>query len=394
MLLEPELYTVKNLNQYPKENTTVDCDPDDVAYVIYTSGSTGRPKGVVIAHKSATNTILDINQKFNITEKDRIIGLSSMCFDLSVYDIFGALSVGATLIMVPDQRDVLNITDVIQKHQITFWNSVPAIMDMLVENLRSDFLNDSLRLVLLSGDWIPLKLPEKIKTYFSNAEVISLGGATEGTVWSIYYPIKEVREDWKSIPYGRPLGNQKYYVLNAQRKLCPMGVPGELYIGGLGVALGYCNDEKKTKNSFINHPDLRYLYRTGDYGVMRRDGYIDFLGRQDRQVKIRGYRIEIEEIESNLIKHAAVEKAIVVDRTDKNNQKYLSCYIVANRNLTVSELRDYLSNKLPEYMIPSYFIQLEKMPLTSNGKIDRKSLPEPDESLLYDRRYEAPANNT
>ncbi len=263
----------------------------------------------MVKHKAAANTIIDINNKFNVNEEDRIIGLSSMCFDLSVYDIFGALSSGAALVMINDQRDIKNINDVIKKHDISIWNSVPAIMDMLLDNIGIDYGtevdyrqssygnevavdyssysdNDSLRLVLLSGDWIPLTLPEKIQNKFSNAEVISLGGATEASIWSIYYPVEEVQMDWKSIPYGIPLANQKFYVLNYNKDICPVEVIGELYIGGDGLAEGYMNDEEKTNNAFINHPDLGRLYNTGDYGVLHREGYIEFFGRKDQQIKI------------------------------------------------------------------------------------------------------------
>ncbi|WP_169513131.1 AMP-binding protein, partial [Bacillus fungorum] len=251
--------------------------PDSIAYAIYTSGSTGTPKGVVIKHQAAVNTILDINSKFDVTEKDKVIGLSNLSFDLSVYDIFGTLAAGATLVLIEDQRDVKAVRETVLQKGITIWNSVPMVMEMLVDycesiNNNNEIIDYSdlpdLRLVLLSGDWIPLSLPERIKEQFLGSEVISLGGATEASIWSIYYPIEEVSEEWKSIPYGYPLSNQTYYVLNYANEICPIGVKGELYIGGMGLAEGYLNDQEKTNTAFINHPQLGRIYKTGDMGKM------------------------------------------------------------------------------------------------------------------------------
>ncbi len=413
MLLTPNSYEENGLSSYSDENLANQNSPDDLAYIIYTSGSTGKPKGVVITHGAVTNTIIDINQKFKVNEADKIIGLSSMCFDLSVYDIFGALSTGATLVMIPDVRDIHNAIEVVKKEKITIWNSVPAIMDMTVENMESkegeevSFWQvghnsgmsieydtyDSLRLVMLSGDWIPLSLPDRIREKFLFADVVSLGGATEASIWSIYYPVREVKKEWKSIPYGIPLANQEFYVLNYEMAPCPVGVQGELYIGGIGVAKEYMNDEEKTRNSFIMHPEYGRLYRTGDYGVMHQDGYIDFLGRKDHQVKIRGHRIELGEIESSLLKHNSIRKAVVIDRSDNRNKKYLCAYIVADGEVKSEDLKEHLGKDLPEYMIPTYFISINDIPLTPNGKVNRKELPEPDESVLKSIEYITPRNS-
>ena len=397
MLLDMDFYDKNNIKQYP-DSAVNEGQPKDIAYVIYTSGSTGKPKGVVITHQSAANTIIDINQKFKINEKDRIIGLSSLCFDLSVYDVFGALSTGATLVMVQDQREAKKLLNVIKNQNITFWNSVPAIMGMMIDYIEDEeYLNNdvfnSLRMVLLSGDWIPVTLPDRIKKSFPNADVISLGGATEASIWSIYYPIENVENGQKSIPYGLPLANQRFYVLDEEKNLCPVGVTGELYIGGIGVAQGYLNDEEKTKNAFINHCTLGMIYKTGDFGVFRYDGTIEFLGRMDTQVKIRGYRIELGEIESQLLKNQAVKEAVVVAKNDNKGEKYLAAYIVLQNEISWGELRQHLTQSLPEYMIPSSFVSLDKMPLTSNGKIDRNNLPEPKlERVRTLQHYTAPAN--
>ncbi|KNY28148.1 non-ribosomal peptide synthetase [Pseudobacteroides cellulosolvens] len=391
LILHPDSYEQNNVREY-NENDICIYYPDEIAYVIYTSGSTGKPKGVIITHNGAVNTILDINNKFNVCESDRIIGISSMCFDLSVYDIFGALSTGAALIMVPDQRDVFNLINVVHEKKITIWNTVPAIMDMMLEYANNQTQSESLRLVMLSGDWIPLTLPEKISNNFPNAQIISLGGATEASIWSIYFPVKGIKSSWKSIPYGYPLTKQQLYILNFNRQLCPVGVPGEIYIGGKGVALGYLNDEIRTKESFIQHPQFGYLYKTGDFGVLH-DGYIEFLGRKDNQVKIQGYRIEIDEIQNRLIKHPSVKNSIVTVFTDKKNEKHLCAYVVSDREIQNHEFRSFLSKDLPLYMIPTYFIKVDKIPLTPNGKLDGKSLPPLDKAQVKATEFVMPRND-
>ncbi|HAA27488.1 MAG TPA: non-ribosomal peptide synthetase, partial [Cyanobacteria bacterium UBA8553] len=231
---------------------------DDLAYVIYTSGSTGKPKGVAIAHRAAVNTILDINQRFDVKSQDRVFALSSLSFDLSVYDIFGTLAAGGTIV-IPDAlatKDPSHWLELIVQHQVTIWNSVPALMQMLVDYAagRRQSWTRSLRLVLLSGDWLPVSLPDQIRALSDNVQLVSLGGATEASIWSILYPIEQVDPSWKSIPYGRPMANQRFYVLNHAHQLCPVWVPGQLYIGGMGLANGYWRDEQKTNASFMIHP--------------------------------------------------------------------------------------------------------------------------------------------
>ncbi|MEC4812893.1 MAG: amino acid adenylation domain-containing protein [Scytonema sp. PMC 1069.18] len=374
--------------------------PEDLAYVIYTSGSTGIPKGVMISHQSVVNTILDINQRFHINANDRVLALSSLSFDLSVYDIFGTLAAGGTIVIpeAANTKDPAHWTQLIIKHQITVWNSVPALMQMLVEYASGhpEVAFNTLRLVLLSGDWIPLSLPDQIRALSFEVKVISLGGATEASIWSILYPIEEVNSTRKSIPYGRPMANQRFYVLNETLEPCPVWVPGQLYIGGIGLAKGYWKDEEKTKASFIIHPQTQeQLYKTGDWGRYLPDGHIEFLGREDFQIKINGYRVELGEIEAALKQHSAIQEAIATV-VEEERGKVLIGYVVPKPgkeseifdvphtdsqpkpNTTGSELRRFLKQKLPEYMIPSAFMLLESLPLTPNGKVDRQALPVPD----------------
>jgi amino acid adenylation domain-containing protein len=361
--------------------------PEDLAYVIFTSGSTGLPKGVMIDHRGAVNTILDINQRFNVKPTDRVLALSSLSFDLSVYDIFGTLAAGG-IIVIPDAsatRDPAHWIELIVREQVTIWNSVPALMEMLVEYVtgKPELFPSSLRLVLLSGDWLPLTLPDRLKAMTEGVEVISLGGATEASIWSILYTIEAVDLNWKSIPYGKPMVNQRFYVLNDWLEACPTWVIGQLYIGGIGLAKGYWRDETKTKNSFIYHPRTgERLYRTGDLGRFLPDGNIEFLGRQDFQVKIRGYRIELGEIETALQQHPGIRAAVAVAVGESSNNKQLVAYFVPKpgQSPTTHELRDFLQQKLPDYMMPAAFVMLESLMLTPNGKLDRKSLPIPDQT--------------
>ncbi|MBP5971289.1 amino acid adenylation domain-containing protein [Brasilonema sp. CT11] len=389
--------------------------PEDLAYVIYTSGSTGIPKGVMISHQGVVNTILDINQRFDVNADDRVLALSSLSFDLSVYDIFGTLAAGGTIVIpeADSTKEPAHWTELIKKHQITVWNSVPALMQMLVEYASADLeiAFNTLRLVLLSGDWIPLSLPDQITALSNSVKVISLGGATETSIWSILYPIKEVNSTWKSIPYGRPMANQHFYVLHETLESCPVWVPGQLYIGGIGLAKGYWRDEEKTKASFIIHPRTgEKLYKTGDWGRCLPDGNIEFLGREDFQVKINGYRVELGEIEAALKQHYAIREAIV-SVVEEERGKVLIGYVVSEPgkaseifdipqinsqqkpNTIASELRRFLKEKLPEYMVPSAFVLLESLPLTPNGKVNRQALPAPERTKPeLEKTFVAPRN--
>lgn len=359
--------------------------PDDLAYVIYTSGSTGLPKGVMVDHKGAVNTILDINRRFQVTSEDAVFALSNLNFDLSVYDIFGTLAAGGTIVL-PDnslRKDPAHWLSLMEQGNVTVWNSVPALMQMLVEYVSGHrgIAPDSLRLIMLSGDWIPLDLPGKIKSVYEQAEVISLGGATEASIWSIHYPIDNVDPEWKSIPYGCPLSNQNFYVLSKNMEICPDWVTGDLYIGGIGLARGYWRDKEKTETSFIRHPRTQdLLYRTGDMGYYRPDGTIIFMGREDFQVKINGYRIELGEIETAAKHLPEIRGCAVSVVRDRDQEMHLVGHVVMNpkNDFSESRLRDHLESHLPNYMVPAFYTVLEELPLTANGKVNLKALPRPD----------------
>ena len=353
------------------------CSETQLAYIIFTSGSTGVPKGVMIDHRGALNTIADINRRFAVTAADVIFGVSSLYFDLSVYDLFGSTLAGARLVL-PDAATGVDPAAWLRQMQdegVTVWNSVPALMQLLVDAaLTAGVQLPQLRLVMLSGDWIPVTLPEQVRRVAPNAQVVSLGGATEASIWSIVYPIGQVPADWPSIPYGRPLANQRWYVLDEDGHELPDGVAGQLHIGGLGLALGYWADEARTAAAFITHPRSgERLYRTGDLGRLLPEGQIEFLGRADFQVKIQGYRIEIDEIEHVLLSHAAVRGAAVIV-VGSQAGKQLQAFVVSDEDLDLGALQQHVAARLPAYMVPSRLQRLARLPLTANGKVDRSAL--------------------
>ncbi|WP_435113289.1 amino acid adenylation domain-containing protein [Nocardiopsis synnemataformans] len=292
-------------------------DPDALAYVIYTSGSTGTPKGVMVSHRAALNTIADVNRRFSVGSGDRVLGLAALGFDLSVYDLFGPLGAGGALVLPHADRrgDPSHWAELAREHGVTLWNSVPAQMGMLADYLSTAPAQapTTLRVALLSGDWIPLTLADRVRAHLPGTALYSFGGATEGSIWSIHHPIGEADPSWPSVPYGRPLTNQTFHVLDERMRDRPDWVAGELHIGGAGVATGYLGDEARTAERFVTHPGTgERLYRTGDLGRYRPGGHIEFLGREDDQVKIRGHRVELAEIEAALTAHPSVASAAVL----------------------------------------------------------------------------------
>lgn len=377
----------KEIVMNPLDNLPIEIDANQLAYVIFTSGSTGNPKGVAVAHRPVINLIEWVNNKFRINGKDKILFITSISFDLSVYDIFGLLAAGGT-IYITSSNDIIEpkrIINIIIEEGITFWDSAPQALGQIMpyfDQMEFEMNKSKLRLVFLSGDWIPIKLPDIIKKYFKNVEVIGLGGATEATVWSNFYPIDKVEDYWSSIPYGKPIQNAKYFILDKNLKLCPIGVPGDLYIGGQCLATGYINDMELTKNKFLHSPfdESEVIYKTGDVARWFEDGNIEFLGRNDFQVKIRGFRVELGDIEYALKKHEMIEHAVVEVTKDKKGNNCLTSYYTLKRQtdqrkeISSESLKEYMAECLPPYMVPSYIVKLESLPLTPNGKLDKKAL--------------------
>jgi amino acid adenylation domain-containing protein len=391
--------TKAELDTLDGANPECRCAPDDLAYVIFTSGSTGTPKGVMVQHRPVVNLIDWVNRTFQVSTSDRLLFVSALSFDLSVYDIFGILAAGGTIRVASAQevRDPRLLAMALARDQITFWDTAPAALQHIVPWLQQIRIESpDLRLVFLSGDWVPLKLPGKIREFFPGTAVIALGGATEATVWSNYFPVGEVDPEWPSIPYGRPIQNARYYVLDALLNPCAIGVAGDLYIGGDCLSCGYIgapelSARKYIPDPFSNTPGAR-LYATGDMARYKPDGNIEFLGRTDGQVKLRGFRIETGEIEAALVEHPAVRNCVVLATGTGPDRQRLAAYIVPNvAPPHASELRAFLLKRLPEYMVPSFFVMLAAIPLTRNGKVDRAALPQPHAaSMIADSDYVAP----
>ena len=364
-------------------------NPEDVAYIIHTSGSTGVPKGVVITHKAAVNTIEDINNRFGVCSDDAILGLSQLNFDLSVYDIFGVLSVGGTLVY-PSKEKYTNPShwaELISKYDITLWNSVPAFAQILCSYLDTEknLTYNNFKTVMLSGDCIPLELPDALKRYMPNVRIACMGGATEASIWSNIHEYSSLRPEWKSIPYGRALLNQEMYVMDENLNICPMGVKGEICIGGVGLAKGYLNDKEKTDISFVTAPNGKRIYKTGDMGRYDANDEIEFLGRMDTQVKIRGHRIELGEIESCFNSCDGVSNSVSV-LIKKDRVMKLVLFVTAEGGTNEEALRKYAKDNIPEYMIPDRFVFLREMPLTPNGKVNNHKLKELAEKLISESK--------
>lgn len=351
----------------------------------------------MIEHRNVVNRMTDVAHRFGLKPEDRAIALTALHHDLSIFDIFCMLSIVGGTIVLPNAaliRDPAHWLQLIVKNNVTLWNSVPAFMQMMVEYLEHATHEEpsTLRWVILSGDFIPVSLPDRLRKQLpaSHIELISAGGPTETTVWDIYYPIGEVNPRWKSIPYGKPMTNAQYHVLNDHLEPRPVWTPGELYIAGVGLARGYWRNEERTQASFITDPQTgQRLYRSGDLGRYLPDGNLEILGRKDFQVKVRGHRIELGEIEATLVQHAKVQEAVVCARKEDTGKR-LVAYVVIKQGavLKKSELNDFLKENLPDYMIPSTIVTLDALPLTRNGKVDRKGLPEPN---LADVSPEAPS---
>ncbi len=356
--------TDASAGDFPDTPPPVTVTPDDHCYVIYTSGSTGTPKGVVLRHRGVVNNLVDLNRRFGVGPGDSVLALSSPSFDMSVYELLGVTGAGATVVFPEPEllREPAHWADLITEHGITLWNSAPALLELLLDHVEqsADAPPESVRLALLGGDWIPVTMPDRLRALAPDVRFISLGGATEVSVHSICYEVEDVDPRWTAIPYGRPLANQSAFVLDEHGEPLPVGVPGELHLGGAGVAAGYLNRPELTARKFV-----RGLYRTGDLARWRPDGVLELLGRKDFMVKINGLRIELGEIEAALRAHPAVTGAVVVpDGTD------LVAYVTGSPD----DLRAFLADRLPRYMLPHRVVALDRFPMTPNGKVDRKAL--------------------
>ena len=372
-------------DKYSKRNIEKNNLAHNLAYVIYTSGTTGNPKGVMVEHSSLIDYVITFLNYFQVKESDSILSQSTISFDTSIEEIFPILNVGGKLIIVEDNKDFNSVFSLCEKHEITLLSTNPFMIDFLNSNPKNNLF--SLKKIISGGDILKSDYINKI---YDKVAVYNSYGPTETTVCATYYGINKFSD---TIPIGSPISNTQIYILDEEKLPVPIGISGKIYISGKGVARGYLNKPELTSEKFIVNPFAigERMYDTGDLGYWLPEGNIEFLGRKDHQVKVRGYRIELGEIENTIFQYSDSLKQVVVEL--KNNQeKVLVAYLVSTISIDKTELRDFLQERLPDYMIPSFYIALEAVPLTPNGKIDRKALPEIADGDIVRMEYIAPRN--
>ena len=390
------------LLQGDKTNLPMVNQPEDMVYLIYTSGSTGRPKGVMVEHQSLMNTAFAWRQEFKLDQMEiSLLQMASFSFDVFADDMIRSLLNGGKMVICPDnyRLDFEQLYQLICQEEINIFNSTPALvipfMDYIYDN---QLAIESVELLILGSDSCRVEDFKRIMARFGDKmRIINIYGLTETTIDTSYYEEEyEQIIDGGNVPIGQPLPNGKVYVLDDSLKPQPIGVVGQLYVGGKSLARGYYNRKELTKERFIESPFKpgERLYKTGDQARWLADGNLEFLGRIDYQTKIRGYRIELGEIENLLLEKEEIKNVCLVAKNGGDGNKYLAGYYTKNQEISVEEIRDYLKERLPDYMVPTYLIPLEEMPLTPNDKIDRNALPQPDTELLGNSQYQAAENKT
>ncbi|MEH2161155.1 MAG: amino acid adenylation domain-containing protein, partial [Nostoc sp.] len=374
----------QSIQQQRQDNVSNSVTADNLAYVIYTSGSTGTPKGVAVGHSAVNRLVLNTNY-IQLQPNDRVAQAANIAFDAATFEIWGALLNGARLVGI-SQEVVLSpqkFAAHIQQTEISVLFLTTALFNQIASFELQVF--NSLRCLLFGGETVDPKCVRQVLQNDSPQKLLHVYGPTENTTFSSWYLVQEVPANAITIPIGRPIANTQLYILDQYLQPVPVGVPGELHIGGVGLARGYLNRPELTEEKFIPNPfNNSKLYKTGDLARYLPDGNIEYLGRIDNQVKIRGFRIELGEIEAVLSQHPQVQSVVVTAREDNPGEKRLVAYIVPQQQpaLSISELRQFLKTKLPQYMIPAEILILESLPLTPNGKIDRRALPAPDTNNL------------
>lgn len=369
---------ISSSTEFPKRKENYNrkhVSAEQCAYVIFTSGSTGTPKGVRISHKSVADTVLTMNRLFGLNEYDRILGVSELTFDLSVFDLFGTLAAGAALVIVQDNKNLALLEEKIQRNNVTFINAVPSVIKMLleyIENTMKEFETiQTIRTIILSGDVVPYSLVEKILKHIPLVDLFISGGPTEITIWSNFYLYEDGKSMLPYVPYGRSIANKTMYIMRDSKLVD--GEEGEIVSGGVGLALDYIKDEKRTNKQFAEHKDLGRIYFTGDRGILTKEGLIQILGRMDNQVKINGYRVELEEIESHMNEMEEVSQSITCAIKDNRGDRLVAGVLLnPGEILDKQTIKERLKKFIPEYAIPSTFLFLEKLPLSANNKVDRK----------------------
>ncbi|QDX94131.1 amino acid adenylation domain-containing protein [Brevibacillus laterosporus] len=362
--------------------------PTDLAYVIYTSGTTGKPKGVMLEHTGIANLKTFFENGLGVSEQDHIGQFASNSFDASVWEMFMALSTGARLTIISKETitDFMKFENYVSQQGITVLTLPPTY----VIHLEPERI-PCLRTLITAGSATSFGLVNKWK---DKVTYINGYGPTETSICATYWKAHAEENAGQSVPIGVPVQNAQVYIVDQRHQLQAIGEVGEMCVGGVGLARGYWNRPELTAEKFVDNPFVpgEKMYKTGDLARWLPDGNIEYLGRIDHQVKIRGHRVELGEIESLLLQHHQIKEAAVLAREDHQGQSYLCAYIVSDENVAMAEIRGYVADELPNYMIPSYFVQLDKMPLTPNDKIDRKALPEPDKNQDSGKAYDAPRN--
>jgi amino acid adenylation domain-containing protein len=381
------------LDQYLDGNIAIKGDLEDVntpghlAYVIYTSGSTGRPKGVMVAHGALHNYISAIGREYDISHHDRILQVSNFAFDAAIEQIMLSIFNGAALYVISQSlaTNTDELSDYISANEITHLHSVPTLLQHIDYKKAT-----SLTRVVSAGENCPASLPQRVG---DNIAFYNKYGPTEATISATVYRVGSAKDKLTHVPIGHPLSNSRVYILNGHGQLQPVGVPGEICIGGHSLAQGYLNQPDLTAAKFINDPYQpgKLMYCTGDVGKWLPDGNIVFIGRKDDQVKVRGHRIELGEITIVLEQHKHIEAAVVTAFKEAGGDNTLAAYIVNELPVDVTELRNWLGTKLPHYMVPAHFVQLDALPLLPNGKLNKKALPAP-EATGTNTPYIAPRN--
>ncbi|ANF97987.1 non-ribosomal peptide synthetase [Paenibacillus bovis] len=368
---------------------------EDLAYVIYTSGTTGKPKGTLIEHRNVVRLLFNDCNLFDFGPGDTWTLFHSCCFDFSVWEMYGALLYGGCLVIVPAMtaKSPAQFLQLLKDRQVTVLNQTPTYFYQLMqEELGHEDSHLGLRMIIFGGEALSPALLGEWRSRYPHVQLINMYGITETTVHVTYKEITETEIALGRSNIGTTIPTLGAYILNEQRHLQPIGIAGEMYITGDGLARGYLNRPETTAEKFIEHafvPGER-MYRSGDLARWLPDGSIEYLGRIDHQVKIRGYRIELGEVESRLLQIDGIREAVVIAHTEASGQKSLAAYFTADIQLTASTLRSEMASELPGYMIPSYFVQMEQMPLTPNGKLDRRALPQPEAGVWTGAVYEAP----
>ena len=387
----------KHISGQPKDKLTVEVKPDDLAYIIYTSGSTGWPKGVMVTQKNVVSLVKGVDY-VNFTTDDVLLSTGSTSFDATTFEYWGMLLNGGQLVLCTESRllDSEQLKDEINSRGVTKMWFTSSWFNQLTDNDITVFKN--LKTILAGGEKLSEYHIEKMRQTYPEIEIINGYGPTENTTFSLTYNIKEtdLTKQKKLIPIGRPLSNRTAYVLNKNMHPAPIGVTGEVYLGGDGVSKGYLNNPELTKERFVKDPfssdSNSVLYKTGDLGRWKADGNIEYLGRADEQVKIRGYRIELGEIENALQECELVKQAAVLVKQTSEGSKRLVGYVVPEGEYDKDEIVKYLGRRLPDYMVPAMWVKMETLPLTKNGKVDRRALPDIDGSELLSKEYVAPRN--